>query len=289
METESGLASALFTPSAAGQADDAAATSTASTSRRFIPIGAACGFTRVLAAVSENWGMPGPLAKASASSLDMGWAKKNPWAASALNERTISTWDAVSTRSTMADMPSEWAMWITVSTTNRLMPSECSSPEMKEPSILSVLIEYRFNSSNDDQFVPTSSTDNWTPICDKVRSWAEASESTMASSVTSRLSCPLWKPVCANASATACEISPLRSWSTVQFTPSWMLGDHRLASSHASMTIHRVRGPMSPLASARGISWSGEIRPSVGCCQRTRASIPSRRPLERSTTGRYSR
>ncbi len=75
----------------------------------------------------------------------------------------------------------------------------------------------------------------------------------------------------------------------MQLTPSWMLGDQPQASSQASATIQRVSGPMSPLASAAGMSTSGEILPWVGCSQRTSASMPSSLPVERSTTGRYSR
>ena len=145
------------------------------------------------------------------------------------------------------------------------------------------------NGSNDDQLVPASSTDSCTPIWERVLRSAEAAGSTMASSVTSRVSWPLRKPVCSRAAATALETSPRRSWWMVQFTPSWMLGDQPQACSHASITTHWVSGPMSPFSSAIGISWSGEMRPRVGCCQRTSASIPSSRPLDRSTTGRYSR
>ncbi len=150
--------------------------------------GPAWFLSRVLAVAIENWGTSGPPANAAASSLDMGRAKKNPCAASAVNERTMSTWEAVSTLSTMADIPSEWAMWMTVSTTRRLIPSDCSSPLMNEPSILSVLMEWRLRGSNEDQLVPTLSTDSWTPICESVLRSAEESGSTMASSVTSRVS-----------------------------------------------------------------------------------------------------
>ena len=76
----------------------------------------------------------------------------------------------------------------------------------------------------------------------------------MASSVTSRVSCPLRNPVSSSAAATALDTSPRRRPSTVQLTPSWMLGDHRWACSHASISTHRVSGTMSPLASASGIS-----------------------------------
>ena len=75
------------------------------------------GATSVRTSVRENCGISGPAAKAAASSLDIGGAKKNPCAASASKARTICTWPNVSTHSTMADMPSECAMWITVSTT----------------------------------------------------------------------------------------------------------------------------------------------------------------------------
>ena len=111
----------------------------------------------------------------------------------------------------------------------------------------------------------------------------------MASSVTSRVSCPARKPVWSSALATALDTSPRRSWWMVQLTPSWMLGDQLQAFSQASIRIHRVSGPMSPLTSAWGIRRAGEMRPWVGCCQRTRASMPRSRPVDRSTTGRYSR
>ena len=55
-------------------------------------------------------------------------------------------------------------MWITVSTTRRLIPWVDSSPAMKEPSIFTVLMQLRLNGSNDDQLVPTSSTESWTPM-----------------------------------------------------------------------------------------------------------------------------
>ena len=61
---------------------------------------------------------------------------------------------------------------------------------------------------------------------------------------------------------TASETSPRWSCSTVQLTPSWMLRDQLQASSQAAATIHRVSGPMSPLASAAGIRRSGEMRPA---------------------------
>ena len=194
----------------------------------------------------------------------MGREKKNPWAASALNPRTISTCDAVSTHSTMADIPNEWAMWITVSTTSRLIPCVDSRPAMKEPSIFTVLTELRLNGSKDDQLVPTSSTESCTPISEMFLRSAAADESTMASSVTSRVSCPLLNPVSSSAVATALDTSPRRSWWIVQFTPSWMLGDQWQAFSHASIRIQRVRGPMSPLTSAWGIRRLGEISPWVG-------------------------
>ena len=127
------------------------------------PPGRSAG-SSVRISVRENWGTSGPPASEAACSPDIGRAKKNPWAASASNERTISTWAAVSTCSTMADMPSEWAMWMTVSTTSRLIPWVDSRPAMNEPSILTVLMEWRLNGSNDDQLVPTSSTDSCTPI-----------------------------------------------------------------------------------------------------------------------------
>ena len=79
---------------------------------------------------------------------------------------------------------------------------------------------------------------------------ADAEESTTASSATSRVSCPLLNPVSSSAAATALDTSPRRSWWMVQLTPSWMLGDHIRARSQASIRIHRVSGPMSPLCSA---------------------------------------
>ncbi len=147
----------------------------------------------------------------------------------------------------------------------------------------------RLNGSNDDQLVPTSSTDSCTPMSDRAWRSAAAVGSTTASSVTSMLSWSLGNPDCWRASATARETSPRCSCSTVQFTPSWMLRDQWHASSQAAATIHRVSGPMSPLASAAGIRRSGEIRPRVGCRHRTSASMPSNRPVDTSTTGRYSR
>ncbi len=74
----------------------------------------------------------------------------------------------------------------------------------------------------------------------------------------------LGNPVSRKAAPTASDTSPRCSCSTVQFTPSWMLRDQLHASSQAAATIHRVSGPMSPLASAAGIRRSGEMRPRVG-------------------------
>ena len=184
-----------------------------------------------------------------------------------------------STCSTMADIPSEWAMWMTVSTTRRLIPWLDSRPATNDPSILTVLMAWRLKGSNEDQLVPTSSTDSCTPMSLMACRSAAAVGSTTASSVTSMLSWSLGNPVWCERLGHRLDTSPRCSCSTVQFTPSWMLRDQLQASSQAAATIQRVSGPMSPLASAAGISRSGEIRPRVGMApphERLHAEEPAR-------------
>ena len=120
--------------------------------------------SRVWGSVRENTGISGPAANVRASS-----SRHRAGEEVALGGVGVELADDRHLRrrlhlSTMADIPSEWAMWMTVSTTRRLMPWFGSSPATKEPSILTVLMACRLNGSNDDQLVPTSSTASCTPM-----------------------------------------------------------------------------------------------------------------------------
>ena len=152
---------------------------------------------------------------------------------------------------------------------------------MKEPSILTVLMAWRLNGSNDDQLVPTSSTDSWTPISEMAGGRRRPSSprrrprsprgSAARSGTRSRR----------RASATASDTSPRWSWSMVQLTPSWMLRRPvagLLARRHQRSSGSGARCPRWPRPGRDQVVGRDAV-PGSGARHRTRASMPRSRPV----------
>ena len=141
--------------------------------------------------------------------------------------------------------------------------------------------------------MPKSSSHTFTPVaCSRASIVAACSSSLItAVSVSSRCRHEAGNPDSRRHSATMSGRSPLRSWrgdtltETNRRSPPSPMVDQRMASAQADCSTRRPIPSISPLCSATSMNTDGEIMPSIGCCQRSKASAPTTRPSLARHTG----